>query len=60
MMALKELCSACNTATDENVVRPPAKPGIQKVWDKLELDNRNPIKPAMATPAKLEIKIAMG
>jgi hypothetical protein len=41
-------------------VRPPAKLGIQKVWDKLELDNRNPIKPAMATPAKLEIKIAMG
>jgi len=47
-------------ATDENVVRPPANPGIQKSLDRSEFDNRNATNPAIPTPTPLEMKIAMG
>lgn len=38
------------TATDEKVVRPPAKPGIKVRRTNSEVDRRKAIKPAAATP----------
>ena len=48
------------TATEENVVRPPAKPGISARRISSEVLNRYAINPATITPKVFEIKIAEG
>ncbi len=53
MIIFIELCWACSTATDEKVVKPPAKPGMSAIFNNSFLVNRKATIPATTTPAIL-------
>ena len=55
-----ELCSAWITATEENVVSPPAKPGMRARRSVSDVMSRYATTPATTTPMMLEMKIAEG